>query len=123
MSVQDPLLGEWADKMSCGAMSELSLGHYENNVGNHLRGFAEPPCEHMWGFKDVREEHLLQKGGPMKRNMCVEKLPAYQRGPWETAFKAPVEPPVRFDQWTRARTGPCNPPVPDQSCDCDRKYI
>ena len=118
MAVSDPTLTEWAARLSCDAMGELSKGNYTNNLTSHLYTLSEPSCELAFGFADRREEHLLQKGAALARNVCIEKLPAYQRGPWEEAFVKPgqaLAQPVHFDQWTRSRL--CSSQRSKNDCD------
>jgi len=110
MAVSDPSLAEMAARLSCAAMSDLSKTNYLNNLDRHMYGLTEPPCELAFGFADRRQEHLLQKGATISRNVCIDKLPAYQRGPWEAAFATPNVCPQQaplyarhYDQWTRSR--------------------
>lgn len=112
MAVAQPTIADVASKMSCDAMKELSKSNYVNNLDFHMYALVEPPCELAFGFADRRQEHLLQKGAAISRNVCIEKLPAYQRGPWESVFVKPVStPPVPmfYDKWTRSRlNSKCN---------------
>ena len=106
MAVSDPSLAEWASRLSCDAMSHLSKGNYTANLSTHMHALTEPSCELAFGFVDRRQESLLQNGAGISRNVCIEKMPAYQRGPWEAAFVTPglsLPQPVHFDQSTRAR--------------------
>ena len=104
MAVSDPSLADLASRLSCDAMGDLSKKHYVNNLDSHMYSLTEPPCEMAFGFADRRQESLLQKGATISRNVCIEKLPAYQRGPWEASFAGPIpRQPVNYDQWTRSR--------------------
>jgi len=119
MSVSDNTLAEWASRLSCEAMSDLSKGNYLNNLSTHMHALTEPSCEMAFGFIDRKQESLLQNGASISRNICVEKLNAYQRGPWEATFAEPaIKQPVHYDQWTRARLHTQCDKRTKNDCDC-----
>lgn len=118
--VGDASLAALAARMSCDAMKELSSRDYKDNLSAHMHALTEPPCDLAFGFADRYAESLLQKGAGMMRNTCIEKLPAYQRGPWEKAFAGTgIAQPVQFEQWTRARSNGCSTTPPE--CPCEIK--
>ena len=121
MAVSDSTLAEMASRLSCEAMGDLSKAQYTNDLGQHMYALTEPPCEYAFGFADRRQEHLLQKGVGLSRNVCIEKLPTYQRGPWEAAYASPgpiPQQPVHYDQWTRARLHSKCDMRSKNDCDC-----
>jgi hypothetical protein len=119
MAVNDPTLALMASRMSCDAMSDLSKNHYIVNLDNHMHALTQPPCELAFGFADSRQEHLLQKGATIPRNVCIEKLPAFQRGPWESQIKpGQIQQPVFFLQSTRTRFNASCDQRSKNDCDC-----
>lgn len=118
MAVSDDSIAGWASRLSCDGMSDMAKEEYHRNLNQHLYVLSEPPCDMAFGFADRRQESLLQNGAAISRNVCIEKLPAYQRGPWEAAF-APLTPQQpKYDQWTRARLHSKCDMRSKNDCDC-----
>jgi len=92
-----------ADKVSCDAMSTLAKDEYFKNKIYEQYLLQDPSCFRYQSLANREEEHQLQKNGGISRNLCFEKTPQFQQGPWEEVYKPSVELPTFYEKWTRAK--------------------
>lgn len=97
-----------ADKVSCDAMSSLSINEYHKNkiYENYL--LQDPSCARYQSLANREEEHFLQKNGGLSRNVCFEKTADFQKGPWESTYVSQIKLPTFYEKWTRAKNGTLN---------------
>lgn len=92
-----------ASKVSCDAMSSLAIDAYKKNRQYQSYLLQDPSCFRYQSLADRGDEHLLQKSLGIARNVCFEKTPEFQKGPWENQYAPQVDLPTFYEKWTRSK--------------------
>lgn len=98
-------LFEIADRMSCQAMKELALQHWDKNQGVLDRNL-ENPSEHFCQMVDRGQMYNKD----LSRRLCFTHDPAFKAGPYFTQIENVRQ--EDYDAWTRRKdiSGPYKAP-------------